>query len=153
MNKFLKPTVIAFLALLLGYLFLEWSKKEEVVVPEKITMLFLTQPSCPSCKALEETMQLPKPKALLENYFEIKMVNLGEELPAGLIPPNGTPTVYFLGANDVALIEPMVGEKREEQLLEFLEDSLLEFKNTYKVDLEKVALEKEKLKQKALSEK
>ena len=153
MNKIFKLIVISFLALLLGYLFLEWSKKEEVLIPEKITMLFVTQPSCPSCDALEKTMQLPKPKALLENYFEIKMVNLGEELPAGLISPNGTPTVYFLGANDVTLVEPMVGEKQEEALVEFLEDALLEFKNTYKVDLEEVALKKAELKRKSLGEK
>ena len=49
--------------------------------------------------------------------------------------PNGTPTVYFLGANNEVLVEPMIGEKTEPALLEYLEDALLEFKNTYHVDL------------------
>ena len=80
-------------------------------------------------------MELSKPKALLEKLFTIKKVSLGEELPSSLIPPNGTPTVYFLGAEDEALLEPMVGEKSEEALMEFLEDALLEFKNLYNVDL------------------
>jgi len=106
-------------------------------------MLFITQPSCPSCAQLEQTMQLSKPKNLLENFFTIQRVNLGEELPLGLIPPNGTPTVYFLGAEDEALIEPMIGEKDEEALMEFLEDALLEFKNIYKVDLIEKLKEKE----------
>jgi len=100
----------------------------------------VTLPTCPSCVQLEQTMQLSQPKNLLEKFFTIKKINLGEELPLGLIPPNGTPTVYFLGAEDEALLEPMVGEKNEETLMEFLEDALLEFKNLYKVDL------KEKLK-------
>jgi len=43
--------------------------------------------------------------------------------------------MVFLGAEDEALLEPMVGEKEEEALMEFLEDALLEFKNLYKVDL------------------
>jgi len=100
----------------------------------------VTLPTCPSCTQLEQTMQLNQPKNLLEKFFTIKKVHLGEELPHGLIPPNGTPTVYFLGAEDEALLEPMVGEKNEETLMEFLNDALLEFKNLYKVDL------KEKLK-------
>jgi len=109
--------------------------KKNVQIPEKITMLMVTLPSCPSCAELEQTMQLNKAKNLLEKFFIIKKVNLGEKLPDGLIPPNGTPTVYFLGAEDEALLEPMVGEKDEETLMEFLEDALLEFKNLYHVDL------------------
>ena len=113
----------------------EETTKQEVEVPEKITMLFVTQPSCPSCDKLEETMDLPKPKELLSKYFDLKKIYLGEKLPDGLIPPNGTPTVYFLGTNHEVLVEPMVGEKEEKGLMEFLEDALLEFKITYKVDL------------------
>ena len=116
----------------------EESKKKEVIIPDKITMLFVTQPNCPSCVKLEEVMQQEKPKNLIENYFEIKKVYLGEKLPAGLIPPNGTPTVYFLGSNDEVLIEPIIGEKDEVALMEFLEDALYEFKITYGVDLRKL---------------
>ena len=59
--------------------------------------------------------------------------------------PNGTPTVYFLGANNEVLVEPMIGEKTEDALMEFLEDALLEFKNVYKVDLiEKMKSQKNK---------
>ena len=129
-------------ATLIALLFFTWScstpedePKEKVVVPEKITFLFVTQPSCPSCDRLEESMELSKPKELLEQYFEVKKVYLGEKLPDGLIAPNGTPTVYFLGANNEVLVEPMFGEKEEQGLLEYLEDALLEFKNTYHVDL------------------
>jgi len=59
--------------------------------------------------------------------------------------PNGTPTVYFLGANNEVLVEPMIGEKTEDALMEFLEDALLEFKNVYNVDLiEKMKSQKKK---------
>ena len=117
--------------------------KEKVVVPEKITFLFVTQPSCPSCDKLEESMELSKPKELLEKYFNVKKVYLGEKLPDGLMEPNGTPTVYFLGSNDEVLVEPMVGEREEQGLMDFLEDALLEFKKTYHVDLvKKMALNK-----------
>ncbi len=115
----------------------EEDSKKKIEIPKKITMLFVTQPSCPSCDKLEVTMKLTKPKKLLENYFDVQKVYLGEKLPDGLIAPNGTPTVYFLGADSEVLVEPMVGEKDEQSLLEFLEDALLEFKNTYHIDLQK----------------
>lgn len=118
---------------------------EKVKVPEKITLLFVTQPSCPSCDKLEETMKLVRPKELLNRYFDFKRVYLGEKLPDGLMKPNGTPTVYFLGANNEVLVEPMIGEKTEDALMEFLEDALFEFKNIYKVDLiEKMKSQKNK---------
>ena len=110
-------------------------KKEDL--PKSIKILFITQPHCPSCEKLEETMMLPKPQALIQDYFTMEKVFLGKKLPDGLIPPNGTPTVYFLGYQDEPLVEPMVGEKSEEELLMFLEDARLEFKNLYDVDLEK----------------
>ena len=139
MSTFLKYTLISTL------LFSLWScsspeekeKKEPIVVPEKITYLFVTQPSCPSCDELERTMNLEKPKTLLSHYFNVKKVYLGEPLPATLMEPNGTPTVYFLGANDEVLVEQMIGEKDEKGLMEFLEDALYEFNNTYHVDLVK----------------
>ncbi len=108
--------------------------KEEL--PNKITLLFVTQPHCPSCDRLEETMKLEKPSYFIENYFETKKIYLGEKLPDGLTPPNGTPTVYFLGYKDEILVEPMVGEKDEATLIMFLEDALYEFKNLYEVDLQ-----------------
>lgn len=113
-------------------------KKKELIIPDKITMLFVTQPNCPSCVKLEEVMQQKKPKKLIDNYFKIKKVYLGEKLPDGLIPPNGTPTVYFLGSNDEVLVEPIIGEKNETELMEFLNDALYEFKNTYGVDIQKL---------------
>jgi len=61
----------------------------------------------PGIGQLEETMKLAKPKDFLSRYFKVKRVNLGEDLPTGLIPPNGTPTVYFLGAEDEPLLEPI----------------------------------------------
>jgi len=50
----------------------EKPKEKKIVVPEKITYLFVTQPSCPSCDRLEESMNLPKPKELLGRYFDVK---------------------------------------------------------------------------------
>jgi len=105
-------------------------------IPKTITMLFVTQPHCPSCDRLEETMRLEKPAKLIQKYFTKKTLYIGEELPDGLIPPNGTPTVYFLGYKDTALLEPMVGEKDEEGLMMFLEDALLEFETAYGVKLQ-----------------
>lgn len=113
----------------------EEKKKKELVIPDKITMLFVTQPNCPSCTKLEEVMKLKQPQTLIDNYFKIKKVYLGEKIPDGLIPPNGTPTVYFLGSNNEVLVEPMIGEQNETALMEFLEDSLYEFNITYGVDI------------------
>ena len=111
-------------------------KTKEVVIPKKITFLFITQPHCPACDHLEESMNLPRPKQLLANYFDVKKVYYGEKLPDGIMPPRGTPTVHFLGANDETLLEAMVGQKEEDELMEYLQDALLEFKNTYHVDLQ-----------------
>ena len=108
-------------------------KKEDI--PKKISMLFVTQPHCPSCEKIESIMKLEKPSKLIEKYFEKKTIYLGEKLPENLIPPNGTPTVYFLGYKNELLIQPMIGEKDEEELMMFLEDALLEFKTLYHVDL------------------
>jgi len=110
-------------------------KENTQIIPEKITFLFVTQPHCPACDKLEKTMALEGPNDLLSNYFDIKKVYYGEKLPQGIIPPNGTPTVYFLGENNETIIEPMIGQKEEEALMEYLEDALLEFKNIYHVDL------------------
>ncbi len=92
----------------------------------KITMLFITQAHCPSCDELQKTMALNKPAQLIKEHFQLKMMNYDDILPEGLIEPNGTPTVYFLDANDDVLIEPMIGEKNEAELLEFLNDALYE---------------------------
>ena len=105
-------------------------------------MLFVTQPSCPSCDKLEKTMSLEKPKELIEQYFKIKKLYLGEKFPKTLLPlPNGTPTVYFLGSNDEVLVEPIVGEKTETELLEYLNDALYEFNITYGVDIRQLKAE------------
>ena len=124
---------------LLIFLLYSCSKEEEniekTVIPKKVILLFVTQPSCPSCEKLEATMNLKKPKKLIENYFKVKKIYLGEPLPSGLIEPNGTPTVYFLGAKNEILIEPLIGEKSEASLLPYLEDALYEFKHIYGVDL------------------
>ena len=108
---------------------------KKIIVPNKIDVLFVTQPNCPSCDKLEETMKLEKPKTLLDRYFTIRKLYYGEKFPDGLTPPNGTPTVYFLGADNEVLVEPLVGEKTEQALIEFLKDALYEFKNTYHIDL------------------
>jgi len=113
----------------------EEAEKKPLTIPEKITFLFITQPHCPACDKLEKTMALEGPNDLLSRYFDVQKVYYGEKLPEGIMPPNGTPTVYFLGANNAILVEPMIGQKEEEALMESLEDALLEFKNNYNVDL------------------
>jgi len=110
---------------------------EKKEIPDKITMLFVTQPHCPSCEALEKTMKLKKPAKLISKYFKIHKINIGEKIPNGLPSPNGTPTVYFLGYKDEALVEPIIGEKSEEELMVFLNEALYEYKNLYGIDLEK----------------
>jgi len=117
------------------------TKKKEKVIPDTITMLYVTQPECPSCDKLNKVMALEKPQKLIKAYFNIKKIYLGEMIPAGLPEPNGTPTVYFLGSNNETLVEPIVGEKNETELMEFLNDSLYEFKNTYGVDIRKLKKE------------
>ena len=113
----------------------EKKTKKKKIIPDRITMLFVTQPECPSCKKLEKVMQLKAPKKLIDKYFRIKKVYLGEKIPDNLTPPNGTPTVYFLGSNNEVLVEPIIGEKNESALMEFLNDSIYEFKVTYGVDI------------------
>ena len=80
-------------------------------------------------------MKQPKVHELIVNYFSIIKIDANEALPDTLPPPFGTPTVYFLGYNNELLIEPMIGEKSEAKLLEFLNDALLEFKIIYGKDL------------------
>ena len=80
-------------------------------------------------------MELQKPAQLINKYFHKKILYLGEKIPENLTPPNGTPTVYFLGYKDELLIEPMIGEKDEASLMMFLEDALLEYKTLYDIDL------------------
>ena len=121
----------------------EETKKKEKIVPDKITMLFVTQPNCPSCDKLEETMQLERPKALIDRYFKIEKIYLGKPIPPNLPPPNGTPTVYFVGSDNEALVEPIVGEKSESELMEFLEDSFYEFNLTYGVDIRELYRQRE----------
>ncbi len=127
---------------------IENTKKEEVkkekTIPNKITMLFVTQPTCPSCDKLEAVMALNKPNKLISQYFEIKKVHLGEELPSNLMPPNGTPTIYFLGSDNEVLVEPIIGEKTETELMEFLDDSLYEFNITYGVDIRQLKINNKK---------
>ena len=113
----------------------EDTTKKEMVIPDKITLLFITQPHCPACDRLEETMKIEGVKDLLDNYFDVKKIYYGEKLPEGILPPRGTPTVYFLGLNSKILTEKMVGQKNEEELMEYLQDALSEFKNIYHVDL------------------
>jgi len=111
------------------------TNQTDIVIPNKITMLFVTQERCPSCDKLEKTMKQPKVHELIVNYFSIIKIDANEALPDTLPPPFGTPTVYFLGYNNELLIEPMIGEKSEAKLLEFLNDALLEFKIIYGKDL------------------
>ncbi len=105
-------------------------------IPDKIKLLFVTQPHCPSCDELERTMKQNRPAKLIKNYFSIQKINIGQKLPDGLIKPNGTPTIYFLGYKDEVLVEPMIGEKNETTLMMFLNDALYEYKNLYGIDLE-----------------
>jgi hypothetical protein len=117
---------------------------KEVVIPKHITILFVTQPNCPSCDKIEKIMSKEKPKELLANYFKIKKLYLGEKFPETLLPlPNGTPTLYFLGSNNEVLVEPIIGEKTEEQLLEYLYDALYEFHVIYGVKLEDIKAKKD----------
>ena len=138
MTRFLKYVLTTSLLFLLWSCSASEEEKKKIVIPDKITYLFVTQPSCPSCDRLEETMGLKRPKTFLNNYFDVQKVYLGEKLPQNIPLPNGTPTVYFLGANNEVLVEQMIGEKDEIGLMEYLEDAVLEFKNTYKVDLIKL---------------
>jgi len=144
MKFFLKSIIIFNLLLLLvACSTSEKEMKKEKVIPNKITMLFVTQPNCPSCDKLEETMRLERPKALIEKYFQIKKVHFGEPIPANLPPANGTPTVYFVGSDNEALVEPIIGEKSESELMEFLEDSFYEFNRTYGVDIRELYRQRE----------
>ena len=98
----------------------------------KITFLYIDSDSCEFCRKLDDMLNAPKPAILLEKYFIIKRELLNEdlELPAGLPLPYGTPTVYFLDNKEQAIIEPMRGEKTEQELLDFLNEAIMENQKT-----------------------
>jgi len=98
----------------------------------KITFLYIDSDSCEFCRRLDEMLNLPKVVELLDKDFIVKRELLNEdlELPAGLPLPYGTPTVYFLDSNEQAIIEPMRGEKTEEQLIEVLNEAIMENQKT-----------------------
>jgi len=104
------------------------SSTKDINSSNKITFLYIDSDSCEFCRKLDEMLNLPKPAELLEKYFIVKRELLNEdlELPAGLPLPYGTPTVYFLDSKEQAIIEPMRGEKTEEQLIYFLNEAIRE---------------------------
>jgi len=105
---------------------------QDVNNSNKITFLYIDSDSCEFCRKLDEMLNLPKPAELLDKYFIVKRELLNEdlELPAGLPLPYGTPTVYFLDSKEQAVIEPMRGEKTEEQLIEILNEAIMENQKT-----------------------
>jgi hypothetical protein len=107
--------------------------------PHKITLLYIDSPHCPYCRKLDKLLLRPESLKLLKKYFIIDRKNLdGDlELPKGLPLPYGTPTVYFLNSKDMALVEPMRGEKTEKELLYFLNEAIDENKRMNKEKEEK----------------
>jgi len=108
------------------------STAQDVNSSNKITFLYIDSDSCEFCRKLDEMLNRPKPAELLNKYFIVKRELLNEdlELPAGLPVPYGTPTVYFLDSKEQAVIEPMRGEKTEEQLIEILNEAIMENQRT-----------------------
>jgi len=108
------------------------STVQDVNSSNKITFLYIDSDSCEFCRKLDEMLNRPKPAELLNKYFIVKRELLNEdlELPAGLPVPYGTPTVYFLDSKEQAVIEPMRGEKTEEQLIEILNEAIMENQRT-----------------------
>jgi len=108
------------------------SSKQDVNSSNKIIFLYIDSDSCEFCRKLDEMLNLPKPAELLDKYFIVKreLLNDDLELPAGLPLPYGTPTVYFLDSKEQAIIEPMRGEKTEEELLYFLNEAIRENQRT-----------------------
>ncbi|HHC11274.1 MAG TPA: hypothetical protein ENK79_01410 [Campylobacterales bacterium] len=98
----------------------------------KITFLYIDSDTCEFCRRLDEMLNAPKPAELLEKYFIVRRELLNEdlELPDGLPLPYGTPTVYFLDNKEQAIMEPMRGEKTEEELLYFLNEAIRENQKT-----------------------
>lgn len=96
----------------------------------KITFLYIDDSGCQYCRKLDVMLQEGKVAELIAEHFVIKREMLDEDLylPEGLPVPFGTPTVYFLDEHEQALIEPMRGEKTEEDLIFFLEEAISEYK-------------------------
>ncbi|MCK4440372.1 MAG: hypothetical protein KAU90_00105 [Sulfurovaceae bacterium] len=131
---FLKKLLVIMIIGSLSFLYAvgDFNNTEYIDSSNKITFLYIDSNSCPFCRRLDKMLKLPKPSELLEKYFIIKreLLNDNLELPAGLPLPYGTPTVYFLDSHNQAIIEPMRGEKTEEELLYFLNEAIRENKNT-----------------------
>ncbi len=109
----------------------ELNSTQDINSSDKITFLYIDSDTCEFCRKLDRMLDKPKVAELLEKYFVIKRELLNEdlELPQGLPLPYGTPTVYFLDSKEQAVIEPMRGEKTEQELLDFLNEAINEYKN------------------------
>ncbi|NOZ89983.1 MAG: hypothetical protein GXO60_01725 [Epsilonproteobacteria bacterium] len=96
---------------------------------DKIIFLYIDSDTCEFCRKLDKMLDEPKVAEVLEKHFIIKRELLNEdlELPKGLPLPYGTPTVYFLDIEEEAVIEPMRGEKTEQELLDFLNEAVDEY--------------------------
>lgn len=97
-------------------------------IGDKILLLYVDDDACHYCRQLDIMLQEGKAGELVEEHFVVQRVMLNEDLylPEGLPVPFGTPTIYFLDENEEALIEPMRGEKTEEDLILFLEEAIYE---------------------------
>jgi hypothetical protein len=100
---------------------------------KKITFLYINSDNCKYCDVLDELLKEDKIAELISKKFIIKRVMLDKdlELPEGLPVPFGTPTIYFLDHEDKALIQPMRGEKSEEDILLFLNEAISEFEKLF----------------------
>ena len=100
---------------------------------KKITFLYINSDNCKYCDVLDELLKGEEIAKLLSENFIIKRVMLDKDLylPEGLPVPFGTPTIYFLDHEDKALIQPMRGEKSEEDILLFLNEAISEFEKLF----------------------
>ncbi|MCH9740349.1 MAG: thioredoxin family protein [Epsilonproteobacteria bacterium] len=123
-----KKFLLIFMVFLTAFTYANEDLNTTTEVENKITLLYIDDVGCKYCRELDLLMENEEPAKLLNKHFVIKRMMLNEdlELPEGLPEPFGSPTIYFLDVKDKALVEPMRGEKSEEELIWFLEEAVLE---------------------------
>jgi len=101
-------------------------------ISQKIIFLYIDSDSCEFCRTLDEMLNLPLSRLFLAytvvvlEYNHVLLTYLSQVLSMpGLESP-----VYFLNNKEEAIIEPMRGEKTEEELLYFLNEAIRENQKT-----------------------
>ncbi len=103
------------------------------LVSGKPNIIFLTREHCGSCEEMKKTLKTKEISAILESKFNIIFLDINNVslLPKGLSEPIGTPTLYFIDAAGVQLVEPLIGATDENSFISILQSAISEYSAKY----------------------